>query len=88
MCLVVSCSTYPNEATAMNPSDAAPATLFGLLSSIPAERTAMAGAENVGTHKTSMPQDREAGRPMELEAVVGAVVESGERLGVVEEVMA
>jgi len=42
----------------------------------------MAGAEKVGAHKTSMLQDLEAGRPMELEAVVGAVVELGERMGV------
>jgi len=42
----------------------------------------MAGAEQVGAHKTSMLQDLEAGRPMELEAVVGAVIELGERLGV------
>jgi 2-dehydropantoate 2-reductase len=42
----------------------------------------MAGAEKVGAHKTSMLQDYEAGRPMEVEAVVGAVVELGERLGV------
>jgi len=42
----------------------------------------MAGAEKVGAHKTSMLQDYEAGRPMELEAVVGAVVELGERLAV------
>jgi 2-dehydropantoate 2-reductase len=41
----------------------------------------MAGAEKVGAHKTSMLQDFEAGRPMELEAVVGAVVELGERMG-------
>jgi 2-dehydropantoate 2-reductase len=41
----------------------------------------MAGAEKVGEHKTSMLQDLEAGRPMELEAIVGAVVELGERLG-------
>jgi 2-dehydropantoate 2-reductase len=41
----------------------------------------MAGAEKVGAHKTSMLQDYEAGRPMELEAVVGAVVELAERLG-------
>jgi 2-dehydropantoate 2-reductase len=40
------------------------------------------GAEKVGAHKTSMLQDFEAGRPMELEAVVGAVVELGERLAV------
>lgn len=42
----------------------------------------MAGAEKVGAHKTSMLQDLEAGRPMEIEAVVGAVVELAERLGV------
>jgi 2-dehydropantoate 2-reductase len=42
----------------------------------------MAGAEKVGAHKTSMLQDFEAGRPMELEAVVGAVVELGQKLGV------
>ena len=42
----------------------------------------MAGAEKVGAHKTSMLQDYEAGRPMEIEAVVGAVVELGDRLGV------
>ena len=42
----------------------------------------MAGAEKVGAHKTSMLQDYEAGRPMELDAIVGAVVELGERLGV------
>jgi 2-dehydropantoate 2-reductase len=42
----------------------------------------MAGAEKVGAHKTSMLQDLEAGRPLELEAVVGAVVELGDRFGV------
>ena len=42
----------------------------------------MAGAEKVGAHKTSMLQDYEAGRPMELEPVVGVVVELGDRLGV------
>jgi len=42
----------------------------------------MAGAEKVGEHKTSMLQDFEAGRPLEIEAVVGAVVELGEKLGV------
>jgi 2-dehydropantoate 2-reductase len=41
----------------------------------------MAGAEKVGEHKTSMLQDLEAGRPMELEALVGAVVELGEKVG-------
>ncbi len=42
----------------------------------------IAGAEKVGEHKTSMLQDLEAGRPMELEPVVGAVVELGEKLGI------
>ena len=42
----------------------------------------MAGAEQVGAHKTSMLQDLEAGRPMEIDAVVGAVVELADRLGV------
>lgn len=42
----------------------------------------MAGAERVGEHKTSMLQDLEAGRPLELESVVGAVVELGERMDV------
>jgi 2-dehydropantoate 2-reductase len=42
----------------------------------------MAGAEKVGAHKTSMLQDLEAGRPLELEAIVGAVVELGDRLGI------
>jgi 2-dehydropantoate 2-reductase len=41
----------------------------------------IAGAEKVGEHKTSMLQDLEAGRPMELEALVGAMVELGERMG-------
>ena len=42
----------------------------------------IAGAEKVGEHKTSMLQDLEAGRPIELEAVVGAVVELADRLHV------
>ena len=41
----------------------------------------LAGAEKVGEHKTSMLQDVEAGRPMELESIVGAVVELGTRMG-------
>jgi len=42
----------------------------------------IAGAEKVGEHKTSMLQDLEAGRPLELEAIAGAALELGERLGV------
>ena len=39
------------------------------------------GAEKVGHHKTSMLQDIEAGKPTELEAIAGAVIELGEKLG-------
>ncbi|HLH38176.1 MAG TPA: 2-dehydropantoate 2-reductase [Bryobacteraceae bacterium] len=42
----------------------------------------IAGAEKVGAHKTSMLQDLEAGRPMEIEAIAGAVLELGERMEV------
>ena len=42
----------------------------------------IAGAEKVGEHKTSMLQDLEAGRPMEIEAIAGAVVELGGRLNI------
>ena len=42
----------------------------------------IAGAEAVGAHKTSMLQDVEAGRPIEIEALVGAVVELGRITGV------
>ena len=41
----------------------------------------LAGAEKVGHHKTSMLQDIESGRPIEIEAIVGAVVELGDKLG-------
>ena len=42
----------------------------------------IAAAEAVGAHKTSMLQDLERGRPMEIEAVVGAVAELGRLVGV------
>lgn len=40
------------------------------------------GGARVGDHKTSMLQDLEAGRPMEIDALTGSVVELGDRLGV------
>jgi 2-dehydropantoate 2-reductase len=40
------------------------------------------GAARVGAHKTSMLQDLEAGRPMEVDALVGSVVEIADRVGV------
>ena len=42
----------------------------------------IAGAEKVGMHKTSMLQDVESGRPLEYEALVGAVVELGKLTGI------
>jgi 2-dehydropantoate 2-reductase len=42
----------------------------------------IAGAEKIGEHKTSMLQDWESGRPLELEPLVGAVLELGEKLGI------
>jgi 2-dehydropantoate 2-reductase len=42
----------------------------------------IAGAESVGKHKTSMLQDVETGRPLELDALVGSVIELGRLTGV------
>ena len=42
----------------------------------------IAGAAAVGAHKTSMLQDLERGRPLEIDAVVGAVAELGQLVGV------
>jgi len=42
----------------------------------------IAGAEKLGDHKTSMLQDLEAGKGLELEPVAGAVLELGARLGI------
>lgn len=38
----------------------------------------IAGAERVGKHKTSMLQDVEAGKPLEIDSLLGAVVEMAE----------
>ncbi|MDP1911306.1 MAG: 2-dehydropantoate 2-reductase, partial [Hyphomicrobium sp.] len=42
----------------------------------------IAGGAEVGAHKTSMLQDLEKGRPLEIEALLGAVVEMSEWVGV------
>ncbi|MGI8689175.1 MAG: 2-dehydropantoate 2-reductase [Thermomicrobiales bacterium] len=41
----------------------------------------IAGAEEVGAHKTSMLQDIETGRPTEVDAIVGSVAELGRLTG-------
>jgi len=40
------------------------------------------GAQRVGDHKTSTLQDLEAGRPLEIDCIIGAVVELGDLVGV------
>jgi 2-dehydropantoate 2-reductase len=42
----------------------------------------IAGAESVGKHKTSMLQDVEAGKPLEVDGMLGVVVELAEMTGV------
>lgn len=49
---------------------------LGITLRVPIERR-IAGAEKVGEHKTSMLQDVEHGKAIEIEALVGAVVELG-----------
>jgi 2-dehydropantoate 2-reductase len=60
-------------ATMMAEAQAVAAKL-GIEFRVPLERR-IAGAEKVGHHKTSMLQDVEAGRALELEALLGSVVE-------------
>ncbi|MCC2097872.1 MAG: 2-dehydropantoate 2-reductase [Hyphomicrobiales bacterium] len=54
---------------------------LGVRFRIPLEKR-IAGAQSVGEHKTSMLQDVEAGRAIELTALVGSVIELGEITGV------
>ena len=56
------------------------ATKLGITMRVGIEKR-IAGAEKVGAHKTSMLQDVEAGRPLEIEALVGAVIELGKLTG-------
>ncbi len=50
------------------------ARAFGVTMRVPLEKR-IAGAAKVGRHKTSMLQDVEAGRTLEIDALLGAVVE-------------
>lgn len=54
---------------------------LGVTIRLPIEKR-IEGAEKVGKHKTSMLQDVEAGRTLELDAIVGAVVELGRLTGI------
>jgi 2-dehydropantoate 2-reductase len=57
------------------------AEALGVLFAIDVEKR-IDGAAEVGEHKTSMLQDLERGRPMEIDALLGAVVELGGITGV------
>jgi 2-dehydropantoate 2-reductase len=59
---------------------AAVADRFGVRFPVSLDRRLEAGLA-VGEHKTSMLQDLERGRPMEIDALLGAVVELGESVG-------
>lgn len=70
---------YPltrNLAAAMMTEAQTIANKLGITFRVPLERR-IAGAEKVGHHKTSMLQDVEARRPLETDALLGAVVELG-----------
>jgi 2-dehydropantoate 2-reductase len=57
------------------------AAALGVPLSVPIEKL-LEGGIRVGEHKTSMLQDLEAGRRLELDCIVGAVVELADRLHV------
>jgi len=81
--LVEICQFPPTRAlaTAMMEEAQAVAGKLGVTFKLGIERR-IAGAEKVGAHKTSMLQDVESGRPIELEALVGSVVELARLTGV------
>jgi len=68
-------------ATNMMKEAQAVAEALGASFRVPLEKR-IEGAAKVGKHKTSMLQDVEAGREIEIDALVGAVVELGGRAGV------
>jgi 2-dehydropantoate 2-reductase len=70
------CGFPPTRALAASMMSEAQAVAekLGIRFRVPLERR-IAGAEKVGHHKTSMLQDIEAGRPPELDALLGSVVE-------------
>jgi len=53
------------------------ASRLGVSFRVPMEKR-LDGAALVGAHKTSMLQDLEAGRPLEIDAILGAVIELGQ----------
>jgi 2-dehydropantoate 2-reductase len=60
---------------------AAVASALGVTMPVSIDRRLQAGLE-VGDHKTSMLQDVEAGKPLEIDCMTGAVIEIAERLAI------
>ena len=81
--LVDICQYPPSRALAESLMEEAQtvATHLGVTIRVSIEKR-IAGAEKVGKHKTSMLQDVEAGRGLELEAIIGAVVELARLTGI------
>jgi 2-dehydropantoate 2-reductase len=77
---IVQCAETRELATAIMTEAEAVAGRLGIDMGISIEQR-LEGAGKVGHHKTSMLQDVETGRPPELEAIVGAVVELGNKMG-------
>jgi 2-dehydropantoate 2-reductase len=77
---IVGCPETRELAAAIMTEAEAVARRLGVEMGISIEQR-LEGAEKVGHHKTSMLQDVETGRPPELEAIVGAVVELGNKMG-------
>jgi 2-dehydropantoate 2-reductase len=77
---IVQCSETRELAAAIMTEAESVAEKLGIDLGVSIEQR-LEGAEKVGHHKTSMLQDVEAGRPMEIEAIVGAVVELGNKMG-------
>ncbi len=77
---IVGCEETRALATEIMREAGAVAKRLGIDLGVTAEQR-LAGAEKVGHHKTSMLQDVEARRPLELESIVGAIVELGVKMG-------
>ena len=73
-------STRALAASMMTEAQAIAETL-GATFRVPLEKR-IAGAEKVGKHKTSTLQDVEAGRPLEIDALIGSVIELGTLTGI------
>jgi 2-dehydropantoate 2-reductase len=73
---------YGKELAAQMMKEAqAVAEYLGITFRVPLEKR-IEGARKVGKHKTSMLQDVEAGRSIEVDALVGSVVEMGDLTGI------